>query len=354
MRRGRTLILFGVVLLLVAVIAFVLLSQSQPPVPTPAPGEATATPTPVIQTIKIVVAAQNIPRGRIITEDAVTLVDWPESSLPPGFFTTFDDVRNLIARTDILFNQPLTDVMLTNDRAQLTARGGDAALLIPNDKRAIALPIDQLAGVGYAIQPGDHVDVLVSLWLLDTDRDGQYAAYLFNRNLSDELIAAGMQPDAAVQAAIQLTTRDKSFPRLSSQLILQNLEVLSVGDWREPTPLPRFTPGVPQPAAASPTPVAPPGATPTGTPARPNVVILIVSPQEALILQWLRESDAIIDLALRGGSDLAPVDTGTVTLQYLFDNFNVTLPPKLDFSINFLPPENTAACPERWTKDSCR
>src|SRR3972149_6048428 len=156
MRRGRLLLLLGFVLLLVAVIAFGLLSQSQPPVPTPAPGEATATPTPVIQTIKIVVAAQNIPRGRIITEDAVTLVDWPESSLPPGFFTTFDDVRNLIARTDILFNQPLTDVMLTNDRAQLTARGGDAALLNPNDKRSIALPIPHPRGSAGAIPPIHH------------------------------------------------------------------------------------------------------------------------------------------------------------------------------------------------------
>ncbi|HLF26778.1 MAG TPA: Flp pilus assembly protein CpaB [Anaerolineae bacterium] len=353
MRRSRTLILLGVVLLLAAVAAFVLANQNQPALETPSPDGPTPEPTAVIRTVPIVVAAQNIPRGRAITEDAVILVDWPETSLPPGAFTNLEDVQNLIARTDILFNQPLTDVMLTSDRAQLTSRGSDASLLIPNDRRAVAVPIDQLASVGYALQPGDHVDVLVSLWLLDADREGQYAAYLFNRNLSDELVAAGLPPEAAVQQAVALTTRDRPYPRLSSQMILQDLEVLSVGDWTEPTPIPRITPG-PEGEIPTPTPGVAPGATPTGTPPRPNVVILIVAPQQALILQWLRESDAIIDLALRGATDRAPVDTSTVTLQYLFDSFNVTLPPKLDFAVNYLPSAQAAACPDRWTKDSCR
>jgi pilus assembly protein CpaB len=353
MRRSRTLILLGIVLLLIAVIAFVLLGQQPPPEAAVTDGEPTPEPTAIVRMVKIVVAAQNIPRGRVLTEDSVILVDWPEDSQPPGAFTDLEAVRNLIARTDILFNQPLTDVMLTNDRAQLTARGSDAALQIPNDKRAIAMPIDQLASVAYALQPGDHVDVLVSLWLVDADRDGQYQAYLFNRELSDELIAAGMQPENAVQNAIQLTTRDDSFPRLSTQMILQDLEVLSVGEWTEPTPIPRFTPGAPG-EPPTPTPAGVPGATPTAAPPRPNVIILIVGPQQALLLQWLRESDAIIDLALRGATDRAPVDTSTVTLQYLFDNFNVTLPPKLDFAVNYLPPDNASSCPDRWTKDSCR
>jgi len=351
MRRGRTLILVGLVLLLGAAAIFLFASSQTPP--PPPEGEATLTPTPVVQTVKIVVAAQNIPRGRPITEDAVYLADWPQDNLPPGVFTDLEDVQNLIARTDILFNQPLMDVMLTNDRAQLVSRGSDASLLIPNDKRAIALPIDQLASVGYALQPGDHVDVLASFWLIDVDRDGQFAAIPFNRDLVEEFISAGLPPDQAAQQVIQMATSVQPFPRLSSQLVLQDIEVLSVGDWRDPTPLPRFTPAAPS-ELPTPTPPAAPGGTATPTAPRPNVVLLIVTPQQALILQWLRESDVILDLALRGATDRAPVDTSTVTLQYLFDNFNITLPPKLDFVINYFPSPNTAACPERWTKDSCR
>ena len=349
MRRSRTLILLGLVLLLAAVAAFILLGPGnigqQPTL------EATVEPTLAIPMVKIVVAAQNIPRGRLITADSVIEVDWPQNNVPPGAFASKEEVENFIARTDILYNQPLMDVMLTRDPALLGARGSDAALLIPTGKRAVALPVDQLASVAYAIRAGDHVDVLASFWLVDVDRDGQFSAYPFNRALSDELIAAGMDPNAAVQRAVELQTR-KEFSRLSSQLILQDLEVLSLCDWVEPTPLPRFTPGVP--GEPTPTTVSVPGATSTPTPPRPNVVILIVDPQQALILQWLRESDAIIDLALRGTPDRAPVGTTSVTLQYVFDTFNVTLPPKLDFTSSYLPPANEVICPERWTKDSCR
>jgi len=354
MRRGRTFILLGLVLLLGAG-AVILWSSSQPQA-TPGPEEPTLTPTPVIEMQQIIVAAQNIPRGSIITNDAVYPVEWPKDSVPPGSFTDVEEVQNRIARTDILYNQPIMDVMLTNDRSQLTSRGSDASLLIPNDKRAIALPIDQLASVGYALRPGDHVDVLVSLWLIDVDREGQYPVVPFNRPLVDELIAAGMSSERANEFVTGQAASAKPIPRLVSQIMLQDLEVLSVGVWQEPTPLPRFTPN-PPPEAVTATPVPPqpgPGATPTATAIPPNVVILIVSPQQTLILQWLRESDAIIDLALRGATDRAPTDTGVITLQYLFENFNVTLPPKLDFAINYMPPANVGGCPERWTKDSCR
>lgn len=353
MRRSRTLILFGLVLLLAAAAILILAGQQTGGAETP-PNETPATPTPFVETVKIVVAAQNIPRGRPITDDAVYLADWPKDNVPPGAFTDLEQVKNSIARTDILFNQPLMDVMITSDRAQLTARGSDAALLIPNDRRAFAMPIDQLSSVGYAIQPGDHVDVLASFWLIDVDRDGQYPAVPFNRNLVEELVSAGLDRDAAVQQAIQAIQSADAFPRLSSQLVLQNVEVLSMGEWRDPTPIPKFTPGPAAPEEPTPTLPPAPGATATPTPIRPNVVILLVTPQQALVLQWLRESDVILDLALRGPTDLAPVDTATVTLQYLFDNFNITLPPKLDFVHRYQPPLDQPQCPERWTKSPCR
>jgi len=351
MRRGRTFILLGLVLLLGALAVFLFASGQPQPAATPV---ATVEPTPAIQLVKIVVAAQNIPRGKLITADAVYLADWPRDSVPPGAFNNLEDVLNLIARTDVLFNQPLMDVMLTNDRAQLTTFGSDAALLIPNDKRAVGLPIDQMASVGYALRPGDHVDVMVGFWLVDVDRDGQYPVVPFNRALVDELVASGMTPETAANLVAQQASSAKPFLRLSTQLVLQDVEVLSVGEWKDATPIPRFTPGAPQLPTPTPPPQAAPNATATPTPAPPNMVILVVSPQQALILQWLRESDAIIDLALRGTTDRAPADTTTVSLQYLFENFNVTLPPKLDFVINYLPSANTAACPERWTKESCR
>ncbi|MHB1406457.1 MAG: Flp pilus assembly protein CpaB, partial [Desulfitobacteriaceae bacterium] len=45
--------------------------------------------------------------------------------------------------------------------------GSSTALTIPEGKRAVAIPIGLVSGVGYAVKPGDHVDVLVTLDLKD-------------------------------------------------------------------------------------------------------------------------------------------------------------------------------------------
>ncbi|MBI5564070.1 MAG: hypothetical protein HY870_04180, partial [Chloroflexi bacterium] len=74
--------------------------------------------------------------------------------------------------------------------------------------------------------------------------------------------------------------------------------------------------------------------TPTPTPPRPDMLILLVDPQQALILEWLKESGVIIRLALRGATDSAPVSTDTVSYQYILTNFNITIPPKVNTIIN--------------------
>ena len=68
---------------------------------------------------------------------------------------------------------------------------------------------------------------------------------------------------------------------------------------------------------------------PTATPPRPDMIILLVDQQQALILQWLQqESGVALNLVLRGASDNAPVSTETVSYQYILTNFNITIPPK--------------------------
>ncbi|MCO5386705.1 MAG: Flp pilus assembly protein CpaB [Desulfosporosinus sp.] len=51
--------------------------------------------------------------------------------------------------------------------------GSTAALTVPNGKRAVAIPIGLVSGVGYAIRPGDHVDVLVTIDINDSNANTQ-------------------------------------------------------------------------------------------------------------------------------------------------------------------------------------
>jgi Flp pilus assembly protein CpaB len=325
MNRSRMLILLGILLLVGALAVLVILPNVFPQQPT----VEAPTPTPEVQTTEILVAAQNIPRGAIISPDAAVPSQWPNDSLPPAdlIITNPEEVVGKIARTDILRGQPMLESLIAADPKSLAAQGSDASLFIPAGKVAIAYPINKLTSVGYAIGAGDHVDLIVSFSIVEVDQEGQYPIIPFNRNLVDDLIAAGLEPQEAVSRVLAKLDSVGIKPRLLSQLTLQNIEVLHVGEWPLGGILPKTTPTLsPDQQAAQ---AAAAAGTPTGTPPRPDMIILLVDQQQALILQWLRQEGSIdLNLVLRGAGDNAPVSTETVSYQYILTNFNITIPPK--------------------------
>jgi hypothetical protein len=68
------------------------------------------------------------------------------------------------------------------------------------------------------------------------------------------------------------------------------------------------------------------------------MVILVVDPQDALVLKYARENNFILDLVLRAAGDEAPNDTEAVTLEYMIRRFNISLPPKLQYYLDTVPP----------------
>jgi Flp pilus assembly protein CpaB len=325
MNRSRVLILLGILLLVGAVAVLVIL----PPIITPPPPSETPTPVPEIQTREILIAAQNIPRGAVISPDAVVPSKWPVDSLPPQdlIITDPDKAIGQIARTDVLRGQPMLETLIAADPKTLAAKGSDASLFIPAGRVAMAFPINKLTSVGYAIGAGDRVDLIVSFAIRDVDQEGQYQVIPFNRDLVDDLIAAGLEPQEAVARVLsKLDTADIK-PRLLSQLTLQDIEVLHVGEWPVGGVIPKTTPTLSPDQQAQQ--VAAAAGTPTATPPRPDMIILLVDHQQALIVQWLlQEGNIALNLVLRGAGDNAPVSTETVTYQYILTNFNITIPPK--------------------------
>ena len=71
---------------------------------------------------------------------------------------------------------------------------------------------------------------------------------------------------------------------------------------------------------------------PTPTPNVPDIVTLAVTPQDALVLLWLRQSGIYTEMALRAaGEENADHLTEAVTLQYMLTRFNIAVPPKIEF-----------------------
>lgn len=362
-RTGMVLILIIIIVLVVVLGGGVLLlNMMNRPGPTGTGNgggdttDATATPEPT--TTDVIVAKRDIPRGARLSEDDVTTVPWPDSvSRPTGALVVElstdaaglrDQVDGRIARVDILSGQPVLDHMLTpgDEPTDLSQTGSDAALVIPTGQVAIAFPLSRVAGVAYAMRSGDHVDILVSFRMVDVDED--YQTILPNKvgftvfpstltEITGELADAGREEEGPFGTRIMVVpSEDAQRPRQVTQLLIDNVTILRVGTF----PLT----DIDQPIVVT---QAPPAATPaegeapaegdvTPTPVPqvavvPDIVTLIMSRQDALVLKYALETGADIDFALRSVLDNAVTDvtTDSVTLQYIIDFYNVAIPPRL-------------------------
>ena len=292
----------------------------------------------------IVVAAQNIPRGTRITEEnnAVKMMSWPEASVPAGALTELESTYDLIARMDIVLDMPITEGMLTAEIGDLADVGSDVALMTPSGRVAYALPVARWSSVAWALQPGDRVDVLITLLLVDLDEE--YQTILPNRALVpvesvgpegevsivyEERILGRLevQPDGTVVTVLPGESSQR--PRMVAQLTVQDAIVIGVGDWREEPPPPPPPEGTEEEGPPPPPPL-------------PDVesVTLAVTPQDALVLKYAEELGASMDMVLRSADDAGRfVTTESVTLQYLFDRFGMEVPAKVPYGVT--PPVRT-------------
>ncbi len=264
-RGGRILVLLGVVLGLVTALGtFVVLGSSQQA-------------GPAIPTKSVVVAQQNIGNLAEISVEALGKADWPEASLPPGVFERVDEVAGRIALQPIYPGQIiLPQMIVSKDKAKESRTY--ASLIVPDGKVAVSFQITPLSGVAGAIQPGDSVDILLTL--------------------------APPPPVTQTTTVKAPTAFTGTEGQPVTQLFLQDVPVIQVGTWSTG-------------AAAD-----------KNAPVQANYLTFILDRQDALALKAAREQGQI-ELSLRRAGDHKPVTTEPVTLQYINKRFNFNLVPAI-------------------------
>jgi pilus assembly protein CpaB len=289
---------------------------------------------------EIIVAAQDIPRGTLITPDggAVMTATWPKDAVTSELaITDASQAHGRIARVDIVRGSPILDKMLTERAGELGARGSDVALQIPAGKVAYSLPVARYSAVAWALRPGDRVDAIISLLLVDLDEE--YQTLLPN----DTVCVSPTEEDGCVGGPMgRLETLPNGWivktipggeqrPRLVTNLTVQDAQVLRVGDW------PQQDRGASQAASAEPEEGEQATPAPSEVAAQlPEVrpLTLAVTPQDAMTLKYAQEIGANIDLVLRSAEDAdKSFDTESVTLEYLFERFQIEQPPKLPYGV---------------------
>ena len=111
-----------------------------------------------VNSVPIVVAAQDLPVGTLLTVDHLKTTRWPASSPVAGGFATVEEItdRGLIA--GVVTNEPLTEMKLAPREA-----GGGLPPSIPLGMRAISVRVNDVIGVAGFVVPGTRVDVLATV-----------------------------------------------------------------------------------------------------------------------------------------------------------------------------------------------
>ena len=348
-KGGRIIILVALILILALGGAYVYLQMQQ--------GNASQAPeaqTPVVQMVSIVVTAQSIPRGATITQDSLTTIDYPADKLVQGTFIT--DMSTAVgsrAKYDLDPGVPLTKSVLIEPSG-----GSVASFDVPVDYVAMPIPVSRLSSVDNALSTGDHVMVISCMMLVDVDPDfqselpnsldviispgatgtsgGSTASGSGTTDTTssegDTLTAEGTtqgraELDPTLNTPLYLVPGEDQRPRTVCQTLIQDAVVLRTGQYTEPVTQPADTTNQDQNTA------------PQQTVSTTNTVTLVVSPQDAVTLNYVlltgdgSKNDISLNLALRNPSDTQPIVTDAVTLQYLMDQKNIPLPAKLPYAL---------------------
>ncbi len=339
-RRGLVFIVIALLILAVLGVVFVLTRSGTSLIPGVSQQQgAAAVPQVSEKMTTIVITTQKIPRGSVITESVIATLAYPEKDLVPGtFFTDPNAVLNKQAKYDLEARIPITEGMLVTGQV-----GSYAAFQIPKGYVAVSIPITKLTAVSFAPVVGDHVNIIASIMVVDIDPNSQ--TRLPNKtgdaipprgategdpgSLTVTTSSGGgdlgrVDLDPTLNQPVYLVPSENQRPRLVSQMVIQDAIVLRVGDF--PTDDLAKTSGVePTPSAETAGEATPP---PT-----PGMITLIVRPQDAITLNYLMLSSAKLSLALRSAGDLDPAAVEAVTLQYLFQTYNIPNPPKTAFGL---------------------
>jgi pilus assembly protein CpaB len=113
----------------------------------------------VPRTDMVAVAVSDLFWGTKLTPEHMKLVPFPTGSLPEGHFSTLEDVEGRVLVANLRTNEPVLEYKLAPREVTM---GGVAAVTRP-EKRAMAVKVDDVIGVAGFINPGNHVDVLVTI-----------------------------------------------------------------------------------------------------------------------------------------------------------------------------------------------
>jgi pilus assembly protein CpaB len=200
----------------------------------------------------LVAPSRSLQAGEVLKPEDLVLVEWPATMPLPGSYSKISDLAGRAVVYPVAASQPILETYLA-----ASGSGIGLTVKIPEGMRATSVKSDEVVGVAGFLFPGSHVDVLV-------------------------------------------TFRSDRFPTPATQIVLQDVEVLTIGQKAE--------------------------ADPQGKPENVNVVTLLLTPEDSQKLV-LASTQGTIQFVLRNGADHTRVKAMPVQIAQLSGNDPLPAPP---------------------------
>lgn len=377
MRRGRTLIFVFLIIIIAAVVLYVAYNQFMKPPAVVAPAY-----------VEVYIAGQNIPQGGVISNDLLATIKIAPENVVEVMYT-IDEQSALVGRAakfPLDQGVVITTSMVGDPSSAVPISGPSWASLIPSGMTAMSIPADRFSLSGYAINDGAHVNLNACFLFVDVDPTFQTITPDLTATLTGTgfgkvttsdgssaeglpILSLGVSPSDAPQGKLELDPSlqqpyylipsEVQRPRMVCQMMLQDVVVMKLGNFSREKGATIDTPSVPPTTDANGQPVQ---ANPT-----PDIVTLMVTPQDSITLTYLLNaqlspitnpdgtitpaaSQTRLTLTLRNPTDQARQATEASTLQFLLSQYNIPIPAKLPYALqpalpNLLPSTVTIATP---------
>ena len=340
MRRGRIFIF----LILIVVVGIAVLAVGLGFFNT---GGGTATPTQAT-TIQVYYAGQNIPAGTVITKEMLSTFSLPQENVVEVMFTVGEE-GNLVdqtARFTLDQGTLITSSMVGAGAGELP--GPAWAVQVPAGMVAVAIPTNRLATAAYGVNDGAHVNVNACMTFVDVDPAWQSVLPNYVSAMQDVYFPVDARPNISIdpltaelsarqgrveldptfQKPIYTVPSENQRPRLVCQTILQNVVVMNLGNFQLQAPV-----------------AVDPAATPVAGQQQetaPDIITLMVTPQDSIALNYFVYSGAVMSMTLRNPNDNSRIEAQSATLTSLLTQYNISLPSKLPYAfqtrLDFLAP----------------
>jgi pilus assembly protein CpaB len=135
----------------------------------------------------VVIASRDIPEGMAIDRIALATAQWPVQVVPVGAYSSIDSVAGRVARVAVYNGEAIVP-----GRLAPVGTGPGLELKIPPGQRAMAVRINDVAGISGLLQPNSRVDVLVTI---REDNSERQVAKLFMSNMLVLSVGTEVQRD---------------------------------------------------------------------------------------------------------------------------------------------------------------